>query len=77
MQKVILFIEPTDDAFEKPEKIGNIFMNRFAVEEDVASEIVSIFELGVASYKSKDKKQPHKGMDHFFIRNGKNKESFK
>ena len=36
-------MEPSEDAFETPLKIGNLFMNRFAVDE--ASEILKIFEL--------------------------------
>ena len=44
-QKIVLFIEPFDDAFRTPLKIGNLFMNRFAVDEDAASEILKIFEL--------------------------------
>ena len=45
MQKIVLFIEPTETAWHTPLKIGNLFMNRFAVDEDAASEILKIFEL--------------------------------
>ena len=45
MQKIVLFIEPTEDAWGTPFKIGNLFMNRFAVDEDAASEILKIYEL--------------------------------
>ena len=45
MQKIVIFIEPTDKAFEKPVKIGNLFMNRFAIDEDASTEILKIFEL--------------------------------
>ena len=31
MQKIVLFIEPNDDAFLTPAKIGHLFMNRFAI----------------------------------------------
>ena len=51
MQKIVLFIEPNDDLWATPLKIGNLFMNRFAVEEDAASEILKIFELEKSSYK--------------------------
>ena len=51
MQKIVLFIEPNDDAWLTPLKIGNLFMNRFAVEEDAASEILKIFELEKTSWK--------------------------
>ena len=45
MQKIVLFIEPIDELCFTPLKIGNLFMNRFAVDEDAASEILKIFEL--------------------------------
>ena len=51
MQKIVLFMEPFDDAFFTPLKIGNLFMNRFAVEEDAASEILKILELEKTSWK--------------------------
>ena len=77
MQKIILFVEPNDDAFMTPEKIGNIYMNRFAIEDDDSSEILKILELGKTSFEisnpkrkkyfkfSKERKQ--KGMDYFVI----------
>ena len=44
MQKIVLFIEPTEEAYFTPLKIGNLFMNRFAIEENDSSEILKIFE---------------------------------
>ena len=46
MQKIVLFIEPSDEAFLTPSKIGHLFMNRFTIEEEASFEIVKIFELG-------------------------------
>ena len=76
MQKIVLLIEPSDDSFETPLKIGNLFMNRFAVEEDAASEILKIFELEKTSwkisrsdpkvnpeYKNFEEERKQKGMD--------------
>ena len=45
MQKFLFFIDPTEHGFETPLKIGNLFMNRFAVDEVAASEILKNFEL--------------------------------
>ena len=45
MQKIVLFIDPNDLAWFTPLKIGNLFMNRFAVDEEAASEVLKIFEL--------------------------------
>ena len=75
MQKIILFIEPYDDAFITPAKIGDMFMNRFAIDENAASEILNIFELAKTSvkmslpadqnYKDFTEERQQKGMDHF------------
>ena len=51
MQKIVLFIEPTEDAFETPFKSGHLFMNRFSIEEEANFEIVNILELGKSSLK--------------------------
>ena len=51
MQKIVLFIEATEVAFDTPLKIGNLFMNRFAIEENDSSEILKIFELDKCSRK--------------------------
>ena len=51
MHKIVLFIEPSDDAFIRTTKIGHLFMNRFGVDEDAAFEIINVFELGKTSRK--------------------------
>jgi len=50
-QKIVLFIEPNDIAHQTHEKIGNLFMNRFAVDEGAAPEVLKIFELEKTSHK--------------------------
>ena len=65
MQKIVLFIEPSEEACETPLKIGNLFMNRFAVDEDAASEILKTFELAkyhFGWFMSPEEEQ-QKGMD--------------
>ena len=44
-QNIILFIEPAIGAFSNPSKIGNLFMNRFAVDEHAKNEILKIYQL--------------------------------
>ena len=68
MQKIVLFIEPSEEAWRTPLKIGNLFMNRFAVDEDAASEILKIFELGKFSLLGKFfyEEDKLKGMDLTF-----------
>ena len=72
-QKIVLFIEPHDDAFYTPSKIGHLFMNRFAVDEDSSFEIVKVLELEKTSlamyypnhpeYKNFEKERKQKGID--------------
>ena len=50
MQKIVLFIDPSYDAFDKPFNIGHLFINRIAVDEDAASEILAIYELAESSW---------------------------
>ena len=76
MQKIILFVEPNDDTFLTPAKVGNMFINRFAIDENAASEILNIFELSKTSMKMSHPRDPNyknfteerqqKGMDHFY-----------
>ena len=44
-QKIVLFIEPAEEAWSKPSKIGNLFMNRFGIDEDAKHEILKIHHL--------------------------------
>ena len=45
MQKIVLFIDPAAEAWTTPSKIGNLFMNRFAIDEDAKNEILKIYQL--------------------------------
>ena len=63
MQKIVLFIESSKDTFATPSKIGNLFMNRFAVDEDAASEILKTFELEQYSWNLSPEEEQQKGMD--------------
>ena len=72
MQQIVLFIEPTAVAFETPSKIGNLLMNRFAIDEDAASEVLNIFELGKIFdvFEMTEVPRKQKGMDliiDFFV----------
>ena len=72
MQKIILFIESVDNAYLTPAKIGDMFMNRFVIDEDASCEILRIFELSkTPSYAPLDPGPwtlvVEKGMDHFKV----------
>ena len=49
-QKIVLFIETAEEAWQKPSKIGNLLMNRFAIEEDAKNEILKIYQLEYQYY---------------------------
>ena len=58
MQKIVLFIEPNDDAFWTPLKIGHLFINRFAIDEDAGFEIVEVLELEKTSLRMSEPRHP-------------------
>ena len=58
MHKIVLFLEPFADAFVTLAKIGHLFMNRFGVDEDAASEVINVLELGKTSDKMSDPEDP-------------------
>ena len=44
-QNLVLFIEPPIDPWSSPSKIGNSYINRFAIDEEAAFEIIGIYNL--------------------------------
>ena len=68
MQKIILFIENTDIPYFTPGTIGNLFINRFAIDEDDASEILNIFELVEVKGSVKFSNDLEKGLVNFIVR---------
>ena len=63
MQKIVLFIDSSEYAWRTPLKIGNLFINRFAVDEEAASEILKIFELEKGSRRMSSEESKQQGMD--------------
>ena len=61
MQKIVLFIEPNDDAFFTPEKIGHLLMNQFSVDEDASFEVLNVLELGKSSDRISRPRNPDYG----------------
>ena len=51
MHKIVLFIEPSDDAFATPFKVGHLFMNRLAIDENASFEIIKTLEFSKTSSK--------------------------
>ena len=77
MHKIVLFIEPYDDEFYTPEKIGHLFMNRFGVDEDAAFKVINVLELEKISskmswpkdleYSNFENERIDKGMGRFIV----------
>ena len=80
MQKIILFVDPSVYASCTPAKIGDLFMNRFAIDENASCEILKTFELGETSAWVREiswlddeinenfvEELKQKGMDHFIM----------
>ena len=62
-QKIVLFIEPTENAYNKPSKIGNLFINRFAIDEDAKNEILKIYQLENTLWDLLDSLSREEGLD--------------
>ena len=43
-QQIILFISPVQHAYERPISVSNLYMNRFAIEEEAETEILNIYQ---------------------------------
>ena len=64
-------MEEWEDAWSTPLKIGNLFFNLFAADEDAAFESVGVYHLQKSSRKIRFRGNEEKGMDikHIYVRN--------
>ena len=63
-QKIVLFIESAAVRSRKPSKIGNLFTNRFAIDEDAKNEILKIYQLEYQPFDlEEDELTVEKGLD--------------
>ena len=51
MHNVILFAEAFKETWGTPLKIGDLFFNRFGVDEDAAFEMLGVYQLEKTSVK--------------------------
>ena len=58
-QSVVIFIEPSENSFLTPLKIGNLFLNRFGIDEDAGFEVLGIHYLHRTSRKFADQSLAH------------------
>ena len=47
-------MEPSETEYVRPLKIGNLYLNRFTIDEDAAFEIIGVHELSTSRYELKD-----------------------
>ena len=71
-------MEESEDDWQTPLKIGNLFFNRFGADEDAAFESVGVYHLQKSSlemenpYRTEyENERKEKGMDinHIYVRN--------
>ena len=62
-QNIILFIEPNDEDQKSSTSICNLYLNRFAIDEDAADEVLKIYQLQKCSRHLTEEEKDLKGMD--------------
>ena len=74
MFNVILFTEAFKEKWGTPLKIGDLFFNRFGVDEDAAFEMLGVYQLENTSWKmSYPKDEEYKNFEQERIDKGKDK----
>ena len=63
MQNLVVFMEPSHNAWETPLKAGNMILNRFCIEEDAAFELS-----GVNSLKKSSDDIEHRDSPKFILK---------
>ena len=66
-QNLVILIEPNEDTFLTPVKIGNSFLNRFLIDEEAGFELLGMYYLHQSSLRMESTINPfaiaEKGMD--------------
>ena len=75
MQNLIVFMEPTERAYDTPLKAGNMILNRFCIDEDAAFELSGVNYLKKSSSDMRTGKslnfkvqRNEKGREYSFLR---------
>ena len=70
MQNLVVFMEPSEDAFSTPLKGGNMILNRFCIDEDAAFELSGVNYLKKSSegihYEYSGLERKEKGKEYSF-----------
>ena len=70
MQNLVILMEPSDDADRVSLKAGNMYLNRFCIDEEAALELSQVHYLKKSSFDIQYKN----GIKYFFQRKSKGKE---
>ena len=54
MQNIVFLMEPPEEEYDTSLKAGNMYLNRFCIDEDAAVELSGVYDLKKPSYKSID-----------------------
>ena len=71
MMHIVLFMEPSEDKWRIPLKLGRLYMNRFAIDEDAGFEIIKVVELKATSYEMEFDHPFNKSLNDKRIEKGK------
>ena len=67
MQKLVFVIGQTGRDYEFSSTIANLYMNRFAINEDAGHEIVNIYEAFMRQNFSSEEEREQKGTDQIIL----------
>ena len=70
MQNLVFLTEPSKDAEDINLEVGNMFLNRFSIDEDAAFEVSDVHYLK----KTSSKRREHKNIKYFIKNKSKGKE---
>ena len=56
MQNLVVFMEPSENAYQTPLKGGNMILNRFCIDEDAAFELSGVNYLEKSYHTSSSEK---------------------
>ena len=65
-QNLVVFMEPSNRAWETPLKGGNMILNRFCIDEDAAFELSGVNSLKKSSEDMEYEDEQEKGKEYSF-----------
>ena len=66
MQNLVVFMEPSEEAWKTDLKGGNMILNRFCIDEDAAFELSGVYSLKKTSWHLVFLRSMEKGKEYSF-----------